>query len=149
MEIERKFIPLKPPVLLTDCAYHDIEQAYLSECPAIRVRKEDDTYYMTYKSGSSMAHEEYNLPLTEASYRSLLLKCDGRVLRKRRYLIPCAPYTVELDVFSAPFEGLQIAEVEFPSVEEAEAFIKPDWFGDEVTDDPRYRNAYLALSPDS
>lgn len=148
MEIERKFIPLTPPVCLEDCPYHDIEQAYLSESPAIRVRKEDGTYYMTYKSGAAMAHEEYNLPLTESSYRRLLGKCDGRILRKRRYLIPYGSLTIELDVFDEPFKDLRIAEVEFPSEADALAFQKPDWFGEEVTWDPRYRNSYLALSPD-
>ena len=148
MEIERKFIPLTPPVDLENCPYHDIEQAYLSESPAIRVRKEDGTYYMTYKSGASMAHEEYNLPLTESSYLRLLGKCDGRILRKRRYLIPYESLTIELDVFRSPYEGLRIAEVEFPSVEDALAFVKPDWFGEEVTSDPRYRNARLALRPE-
>ena len=148
MEIERKFIPLMPPVRLEDCPYHDIEQAYLSVSPVIRVRKEDDAYYMTYKNGPALAHEEYNLPLTESSYLSLLGKCDGRILRKRRYLIPHGSLTIELDVFDEPFKDLRIAEVEFSSEEEALAFQKPDWFGDEVTWDPRYRNAFLALSPD-
>ena len=145
MEIERKYLPLVPPVPLESCPYHDIEQAYLSADPAIRVRKEDDIYYMTYKSGGAMAHEEYNLPLTEEAYLRLLGKCDGVVLSKRRYLIPYGELTIELDVFRTPYEGLRIAEVEFPTVSAAEAFQKPDWFGDEVTGDPRYRNACLAL----
>ncbi len=145
MEIERKFIPLTPPLPLENYRFHEIEQAYLSASPAIRVRKEDDSFYMTYKSGFAMAHEEYNLPLTEDAYRRLLKKCDGLVLQKKRYLIPYAPYTIELDVFEGTYEGLWIAEVEFPSVEEARAFVKPDWFGEEVTSDPRYRNSFLAL----
>lgn len=148
MEIERKFIPLTPPVSLKDCAFRDIEQAYLTDDPAIRVRKEDGAYYLTYKSGSSMAHEEYNLPLTEEAYRRLLEKCDGSVLKKRRYLIPDGPYTIELDVFLGNHQGLRIAEVEFPSVEEAEAYRIPEWFGKEVTDDPQYRNSYLSLRKD-
>lgn len=145
MEIERKFIPLTPPYDLDDLRFREIEQAYLTEDPAIRVRKEDGEYYMTYKSGSYMAHEEYNLPLTEEAYESLLKKCDGCVLTKRRYLIPDGPYTIELDVFSGSCEGLRIAEVEFPSVEEAQSYRIPEWFGEEVTNDPHYRNAYLAL----
>ncbi|MBP5294812.1 MAG: CYTH domain-containing protein [Lachnospiraceae bacterium] len=149
MEIERKYIPLTVPFSLEECPYHDIEQAYLSTDPVIRVRKEDDSYYLTYKSGAVLAHEEYNLPLTEASYGKLLQKCDGRILKKRRYLIPYGVYTIELDVFQAPFSHLRIAEVEFPSVEDSESFQKPDWFGEEVTYDPHYRNAYLALSPDA
>lgn len=30
-------------------------------------------------------------------------------------------------------------EIEFNSVEEADAFTAPDWFGEEVTSDPQYR----------
>lgn len=148
MEIERKYLPLTPPLPLESYAFREIEQGYLSASPAIRVRKEDDSFYMTYKSGPAMAHEEYNLPLSEETYRHLLEKCDGIVLQKKRYLIPYGAYTIELDVFLAPYEGLWIAEVEFPSVEEAEAFVKPAWFGEEVTYDPRYRNAFLALGTD-
>ena len=36
----------------------------------------------------------------------------------------------------------------FPTLEDAMAFEKPLWFGEEVTDDPHYRNAFLALGKD-
>ena len=148
MEIERKFIPLELPFSLSDYPYHEIEQAYVLTAPVIRIRKEDDHYYLTVKGPGGMAHEELNLPLSEASYLALLPKCEGIVLRKRRYLIPYGTLTVELDVFSAPYEDLRIAEVEFPSVPEAGAFEMPSWFGEEVTDDPRYHNAVLARGTD-
>ena len=35
------------------------------------------------------------------------------------------------------------AEVEFESVEDAMSFMKPEWFGEEVTSDRRYRNGFL------
>ncbi len=54
--------------------------------------------------------------------------------------------TIEVDVFSAPFEPLVLAEVEFFSTEEAEAFLPPDWFGEEVTYCQEYHNSYLAMS---
>ena len=144
MEIERKFIPLTPPAPLEEYPYHEIEQAYLCTAPVVRVRKEDDHCYMTVKGPGGMSHEEFELPLSMSAYLHLLEKCDGILLRKRRYLIPYGSLTIELDVFKDPYEGLRIAEVEFPSVEEALAFVKPSWFGAEVTDDPHYRNAYLA-----
>lgn len=143
MEIERKFLIRTLPELHTYPS-HEIEQAYLSRSPVIRVRKSGKTYTLTYKGSGMMVREEYNLPLNEASYLHLLEKHDGNIIFKTRYRIPLKPYTVELDLFHGKFEGLVLAEVEFPSVEEADAFVKPDWFGEEVTYDPKYHNSYLA-----
>ena len=35
------------------------------------------------------------------------------------------------------------AEVEFPSLEAANNFKKPDWLGKDVSDDKRYRNSKI------
>ena len=149
MEIERKFTIKNLPPDLGSYEFHTIEQAYLVTEPTIRVRREDERYYMTYKgvggSNTSLAHEEYNLPLTKESYETLASKADGNVIRKKRYLIPYEKHTIELDIFAEPFEPLIIAEVEFPSVDEANAFMPPDWFDEDVTERREYRNVYLAL----
>ena len=104
--------------------------------------------YMTYKgvggSNTSLSHEEYNLPLTKESYETLASKSDGNLIRKRRYLVPYGQHTIELDIFAEPFSSLIIAEVEFSSVEEADAFDVPDWFNEDVTDLKEYRNSYLS-----
>ncbi len=144
MEIERKFTVKKLPDGLEGYPFHIIEQAYLNTDPVVRIRREDDRYYMTYKGSGLMAREEYNLPLNRPSYEHLLPKADGNVISKKRYLIPLAPYTIELDVFAPPFAPLVIAEVEFPSVEEAERFVPPDWFRQDVTQDPAYHNSNLS-----
>ena len=144
MEIERKFLIQKMPSDLNDYKSHLIEQAYLNVKPVVRVRREDENYYMTYKGGGMMAREEYNLPLDASSYEHLLQKADGNIITKRRYLIPLEPYTIELDVFSGLFEGVIVAEVEFPSIEEAESFAAPDWFGEDVTYDGRYHNSAMS-----
>ncbi len=88
----------------------------------------------------------YNVsePLSEKSFAHLAAKTDGQPVTKTRYRIPLPPYTVELDVFEGAHAGLWMAEVEFPSLEEAENFTPPAWFGEEVTYDKRYRNTYLA-----
>ena len=132
MEIERKFLIQKMPEHPEQYKSHLIEQAYLNVRPVVRVRREDENYYMTYKGVGMMAREEYNLPLDADSYAHLLQKADGNIITKRRYLIPLAPYTIELDVFSGIFEGVIVAEVEFPSIEEAESFSAPDSFGENV-----------------
>ena len=143
MEIERKFLIGNIPDL-SEYKYHEIEQAYLNTNPVVRIRKEDDTYYLTYKGKGFMAREEYNLPLNKESYEHLLKKADGNIISKRRYLIPYNKYTIELDIFTGVFQGLVIAEVEFDSVDEANSFIGPDWFIEDVTSDKKYHNSYLS-----
>ncbi len=147
MEIERKYLVHEPPADHADYPCHLIEQAYLCTDPVVRVRREDDDYYMTYKSGGLLAREEYNLPLTGRSYEHLLSKADGIVLTKSRYKIPMegSSLTIELDIFHGEYEGLMLAEVEFPSREKAEAFIPPEWFGEDVTLSGEYQNSRLAM----
>ena len=47
-------------------------------------------------------------------------------------------------MFSGKFEGLMLAEVEFPDQESADAFVPPDWFGREVTFTGEYQNSRLS-----
>ena len=149
MEIERKFL-IKDMPDLSQYKMLRLEQAYMCTDPTIRIRREDDEYYMTYKGKGFMAKEEYNLPLTKESYEHLLPKCDGNIIRKNRYLIPLGPnkegneLTAELDVFDAPFAPLRFVEVEFPTIEEAESFVKPDWMGEDVTEKREYYNSYMS-----
>ena len=145
MEIERKFIPKYLPEKLSDYPHKKIEQAYLNTAPVVRIRRQDDDYILTYKGGGMMAREEYNLPLNRESYKHLLEKADGNIISKTRYLIPLSDcLTAELDVFEGIFSGMLLVEVEFSSVAEANAFQKPDWFGEDVTYDGRYHNSYLS-----
>lgn len=160
MEIERKFTIKSLPEDLENYPFHHIEQAYLSTMPVVRVRKEDDQYYLTYKGSGLLSRDEYNLPLTEESYLHLREKADGHIISKKRYLIPLkhpgfiegyptppADYslTIELDVFDEPFAPLIMAEVEFGSKEAAQAFLPPDWFDRDVTYCPEYHNSNLAM----
>ncbi|MBQ9437097.1 MAG: CYTH domain-containing protein [Lachnospiraceae bacterium] len=158
MEIERKFLVKKMPEDLERYPGKRMEQAYLTTDPVIRVRKEEffskmgdgkpekEEYILTYKGKGLMAREEHNLPLTIEAYETLAGKAEGNVIRKKRYLLPIenTGLTVELDVFMPPFAPLVMAEVEFGSMEEAEAFEPPSWFGEEVTEDPAYHNSTLS-----
>lgn len=148
MEIEKKFLInslADVPKGIHTYPYHDLEQGYLCTSPVLRVRKEDDTYYCTYKGSGMLAREEYNLPLTKESYDHLVKKSDGIIISKRRYLIPLDDHlTCELDVFHGTYEGILLAEVEFSSEEEAHSFCPPDWFGEDVTFNPRYHNSNMS-----
>ncbi len=159
MEIERKFLLKQIPENLCGHPYHLIEQAYLCTNPVVRIRRQDDEYYMTYKGGGMMSREEYNLPLNKEAYEHLLPKADGNVISKKRYLIPlstdeinpeCLSYLngasliIELDEFAPPFAPLMLAEIEFPTEESALSFRMPDWFSEDVTQDIRYHNSYMS-----
>ena len=143
-EIERKFLIGQLPENLETYSFHELEQGYLNTAPVVRVRKEDEEYYLTYKGKGFLEREEYNLPLTKEAYYHLVLKADGKLIKKRRYLIPYENHTIELDVFSSPIKDMLLAEVEFESVEEANDFTPPEWFGEEVTGDYHYSNSYLS-----
>ena len=111
----------------------------------MRIRRSDDDYYLTYKSKGLLSREEYNLPLNAESYEHLKPKADGRVIEKRRYLIPFdSKLTVELDVFEGDLAPLILAEVEFESEEDANAFIPPAWLGEDVTYDTHYHNSTMS-----
>lgn len=99
MEIERKFLIKKLPDNLTSYKARKIEQAYLCTDPVVRVRRDNDDYYLTYKSKGMIVREEYNFPLTKEAYGHLLAKADGNIITKTRYEIPEKDnLTIELDV---------------------------------------------------
>lgn len=112
--------------------------------PVVRIRKQDDSYFLTYKSGGLMTREEYNLPLTAEGYVHLRQKTDGLLITKKRYCIPLDPYTIELDIFEGDLAPLILAEVEFPSEGEANAFTPPEWFAKDVTYSGKYHNSYMS-----
>ena len=144
MEIERKFLIRQLPEHLEQYPCLQIEQGYLCTNPVVRIRKQDDSYFLTYKSGGLMTREEYNLPLTAESYAHLRKKTDGLLITKKRYCIPLDPYTIELDIFEGDLAPLKLAEVEFETKEEAESFLPPKWFGKDVTFSSDYHNSTLS-----
>lgn len=160
MEIEKKYLVKYMPKEM-ECAHINvIEQAYLSVRPVVRIRKSNNKYILTYKSHDGIDTSEFSdvcmcneveLPLTKESYEHLKTKADGIVISKKRYNIPLAAYSTEygklkaeLDVFYGELEGLSLVEVEFESVSLAQQFNPPDWFGEDVSEDNRYRNSYLS-----
>ena len=149
MEIERKYLIHTLPDQLDHYPHRTLEQAYLCTEPVVRVRRDDNDYILTYKSKGLIVREEYNLPLTEEAYQHLLAKADGRVITKERYCIPYGDHlTIELDVFGGDLAPLLLAEVEFASEEEANAFTPPDWFGEDVTFSSKYHNSTLSQKKD-
>ena len=145
MEIERKYLIHTLPEDLDRYPVLLIEQAYICTDPVIRIRREDDHFYVTCKGQGMLAREECNLPMSEQAYRNLLTKTEGTIITKKRYLIPIGNgLTAELDCFLGAWQGLQLAEVEFPDLETAGSFEPPSWFGEDVTYKPQYHNSWMS-----
>ena len=144
MEIERKYLVKTLPENLEAYPCRFLEQGYLCTAPVVRVRQDNDNYELTYKSKGLMVREEHNLPLTKESYEHLKTKVDGLIITKKRYMIPFENYTIELDVFEGDLSPLILAEVEFPTEEEANNFTPPEWFGEDVTFSSEYHNSTLS-----
>ena len=145
MEIERKYLVLHLPGPLESYPCRILEQGYLNTSPVVRIRRDNDRYELTYKSAGLMSRQEYNLPLDDKSYEHLLTKIDGRLIRKKRYMIPLSGrLTAELDIFEGELAPLVLVEVEFSSEEAANSFLPPKWFGEDVTFSGKYHNSQLS-----
>ena len=144
MEIERKFLVKSLPEHLSEYPHRHIKQVYVSTSPVIRAREKGEDYILTVKGEGFLQREEFELPLTKEQFKSLSAKAEGRAIGKTRYLIPFGGHTIELDIFEPPFDPLVLAEVEFESVEAANAFRPPEWFGEDVTNENEYTNAAIS-----
>ena len=147
MEIERKFLPdlNSLPFNPEDYPCRKIEQGYLCTSPVVRIRRDNKSFFLTYKSKGLMVREEYNLPLTQEAYEHLKPKIDGRLIQKKRYVIPLdGGLALELDIFEDSLAPLVIAEIEFPDEESANSFVAPAWLGEDVTMSPLYHNSTLS-----
>ena len=147
MEIERKFLVRNDDWRGVGRTRRMV-QGYLSLDPArtVRVRIAGDKAWLTVKgetSGCSRVEHECEIPLAAAE--GMLSLCLPEVIDKTRHEIRTGIHLWEVDEFHGANAGLVVAEIELK--DECEAFEKPSWLGEEVTDDPRYYNASLTRHP--
>lgn len=146
MEIERKFLTTTLPFDITAYPCRQITQAYIATSPTIRIRQSDAACFLTIKGKGHLAREEYELPISQAEYNALLPKIEGTPVVKKRYLVPLAEgYTAEVDIYAGALAGLMTTEVEFPSLEAAQQFTPPAWFGADISEERAYKNTSLSL----
>ncbi|MGB4498587.1 MAG: CYTH domain-containing protein [Methylococcaceae bacterium] len=125
------------------------KQGYLSSQPtnSIRVRISDKQAWLNIKSatiGTQRAEYEYEIPLSDAQ-EILMNLCLKPVIEKTRHFVTHENHLWEIDEFDGENAGLIVAEIELNSVDEI--FEKPEWIGEEVTQDIRYYNNNLAREP--
>lgn len=150
LEIERKFLVKSSDFKDQAFAQNKIAQGYLSSIPerTVRVRIKGTRGFLTIKGigqlgGMSRFEWENEIPLEEA--QELLKLCEKGKIEKTRFEIKSGNHVFEVDEFYGENEGLIMAEIELES--ETDTFEKPNWLGEEVTNDERYYNAYLSKHP--
>lgn len=149
MEIERKFLVNKDLWQKAEKPVGErIVQGYLSTRAdkTIRIRIAGLHGYMTIKGKTiNISREEYEFPVPTDIANALIQKFSEGVIEKVRYKVPYKGKIWEVDEFLGDNAGLLIAEIEL--TDENEKIETPCWVGSEVSTDPRYFNAYLALKP--
>ena len=148
-EIERKFLVADPSIVeRTALPASEMRQAYLSTgAVSIRVRIANERARLTVKGparGIRRAEFEYEIPLGDAEEMMETLR-QGEIIEKTRYEVAETGLVWEVDVFRGANAPLVLAEVELDR--EDVAVTKPAWVGEEVSEDPRFSNASLALNP--
>ena len=150
VEIERKFLVTGSPPDLGAHPSSTLEQGYVAihgDGTEVRIRRAAGASVLTIKSSGGLVRAEEEFPIDDATFERLWPLTEGRRLQKVRYLVPHGPpdVLIEVDVYDGDLAGLVVAEVEFPSEEDASAFAAPPWFGREVTRDARFKNQRLAV----
>ncbi|NPE28339.1 CYTH domain-containing protein [Methanococcoides sp. SA1] len=146
IEIERKFL-VKSSDFKKKAEPIRIIQGYLHSDTdkSIRIRIKGSKAFITIKSkvvDLSRSEFEYEIPVEDAF--TMLTMCYRKIV-KDRYDVVYGKHTWEIDEFHEDNEGLTMAEIELSSPDEN--FLKPACIGEEVSNDPRYFNSYLAEKP--
>jgi CYTH domain-containing protein len=147
-EIERKYLLPGIPTTVDLGPGTPLRQGYLALDGevALRVRITADRCVLTVKAGSGRARTEVERDLTRDEAESLWPHTVGRRIEKTRHRVPIGDGVVaEVDQYHGDLDGLATVEVEFPDLAAADGFVAPAWFGRDVTEEPGWTNAALAL----
>ncbi len=155
VEIERKFLVEGDGWRAAAREIVPMAQGYINDMGAmdrgeqkasVRVRIQGDSAFLNLKS-RELGHtrQEFDYPIPVADARALLALCVGGVIDKRRYYVEHEGHLWEVDEFLGDNAGLVVAEIELDHADEA--FVKPAWIGNQVTDVARYYNLALASRP--
>ena len=149
IETEKKFLVLDDGFKAKAVKAYRIRQGYLAHDSGrtVRVRIRDDQGFLTIKGPSIVAgsRPEWEKEISLQEAEDLFALCKPGRVDKTRWIVPAGIRKFEVDEFHGENEGLVMAEIELGSPEEP--FERPSWLGQEVTDDLRYYNGYLATHP--
>lgn len=140
MEIERQFLITEFPAL-PEIYRAQVWQGYLSTAPVVRIRRFSppdgcDRYELTVKGKGTLVRAEVNIPIDAAQYEEMsgILKKEPIHKDYRVYELPDGLRLECSAVDPGTDHGFMYAEVEFDSVEAANAFVPPAFLGREMTE---------------
>lgn len=146
-EIERRFLVANAQWRgLVDGEW--LKQGYLSvdKQRTVRVRVKGNEAWLTLKSHiSDVSRHEFEYPIPLADAETILAAMCPQLVEKKRHRITVDGLLWEVDEFFGENAGLIVAEIELR--DEAQAYMRPAWLGEEVTHDARYTNAHLSNHP--
>ena len=149
IETERKFLVLNDEYKAQAVKSYRIRQGYIAHDNGrtVRVRIRDGKGFLTIKGPSIIpgCRPEWEKEISLQEAEELFPFCKPGSVDKTRWIVPAGERCFEVDEFHGENEGLVMAEIELGSPDEP--FASPSWLGEEVTDDMRYYNGYLAEHP--
>ena len=155
VEIERKFLLASEAWRAEAARPVRMAQGYLNapgavasgaELASVRVRIAGDRAFLNLKSRETgHTRQEFEYPIPVADAEALLALCVGGRIDKVRHYVEVEGHTFEVDEFRGDNAGLVVAELELASA--GQAYPRPDWLGQEVTEELRYYNLALAERP--
>lgn len=131
-EIERKFLTTSSLFKEQAVRVMDIHQGYIGTTSKgeARVSIRDEKAWIIVKSNERLSRLEYEIPIPKKDAEELLKRTCGRIIHKTRYIIPATSGMLKWEVDEFHGEDTQ--------------FDKPQWLGEEVTQDTTYYNSTLS-----
>ena len=144
-EIERKWLfnGMNVPEgmdIFNECT---VEQTYISIDPEVRLRKcsfkdgRESQYLLTFKTKGSLTRGEEEIDITEEQYNHLIemFNLSDKIIKKEFAEHHIGSHILQLgNVYTKCGKiDFSYGEIEFQSEEEAQGFITPSWFGEDIT----------------
>lgn len=146
LEIERKFLIDGFPVGLELLNEVDIEQGYVSFDPEVRIRKavdkqtQKEEFRITIKGDGDLTREEIETEITSDFYYDTVDFLHVQMIKKDYKKYQLGQWKLEVALIDAGTDWeFYYAEIEFPTEQEAKAFVVPSYFGREITFDDDYK----------
>lgn len=140
MEIERKWLIGGFPTGLPLLKEARVRQGYIATCPVVRIREsvgaDGRRCVLCFKGKGTLAREEIETDISPELFGQLTA-FTGQDLVTKEYKVYALPGGERLEVSLVDAgrpTAFYYAEVEFPTVEAAQAFVPPPFLGEEKTE---------------
>jgi CYTH domain-containing protein len=143
-EIERKFLLSDGSSIPIPAKFEKfkIKQAYIfadkDKQVRIRLTKTKAVLCVKYTEGLVRDEFEYKIPLKDGK---MMYEKSNTKLEKQRLSFKRSSEHYDVDTYP---NGYVVVEVEFKDEEKLNNWVKPNWIGEEITQDSKYSNIVLA-----